>query len=88
MCRNIKPLFNFEPAASSQEIQDAAIQFVRKVSGMQKPNEKNQIPFDEAVKNISKEIEILFQKLETNSKPKNREEEAGKRRVRNERRFG
>lgn len=88
MCRNIKPLFNFEPKASQGEIHDAALQYVRKLTGMNKPNDSNQQAFDEAVKEIAHVTFHLFGHLETKAEPKNREVEAQKAKLRNEKRFG
>jgi hypothetical protein len=82
MCRNIKPLFNFEPPVTEEEIQDAALQFVRKISGFHKPSIVNEVAFQRAVADISKISEELLNSLETNAPPKNREEEAEKRRAR------
>lgn len=86
MCRNIKPLFNFEPPASDDEIHEAALQFVRKISGYAKPSAANQVAFDEAVASIAAASRSLLDGLTTNAAPKNREEEAAKRRARFERR--
>jgi hypothetical protein len=88
MCRNIKPLFNFQPKASHDEIHDAALQYVRKLTGMNKPNDTNQAAFDKAVKEIAHATSNLFGHLETKSEPKNREVEAQKAKLRNEKRFG
>lgn len=88
MCRNIKPLFNFEPVATDEEIRNAALQFVRKVSGFQKPSETNQKPFDKAVEEISKTVRHLFNSLETSAEPKNREVEAEKAKLRSQKKFG
>jgi hypothetical protein len=82
MCRNIKPLFNFDPPATESEIRDAALQFVRKVSGSTKPSKRNQEPFDRAVAAISASIQELFDSMETTQHPRNREEEAAKARAR------
>ncbi len=87
MCRNIKTLFNFEPPASDQEIRDAAIQFVRKVSGTCKPSAANQPAFDMAVDEIGVSLATLLDSLATSAAPKNREDEAAKARARNARRF-
>jgi hypothetical protein len=87
MCRNIRPLFNFAPKASHEEIHDAALQFVRKLTGMQKPTEANQEAFNQAVEEISHVTEHLFTGLHTQAQPKNREEEAEKRKIRNAKRF-
>lgn len=88
MCRNIRPLFNFEPPSSPDEIEAAAVQFVRKVSGMTKPAVVNQPAFDDAVAEIAEATARLLSRLETRAPPKNREEEAAKRRARNAKRFG
>ncbi|HKA19139.1 MAG TPA: DUF2277 domain-containing protein [Blastocatellia bacterium] len=82
MCRNIKPLFNFEPPVTEAEIRDAALQFVRKISGFHKPSISNEVAFQRAVDDISRVSEVLMSSLETNAPPKNREEEAEKRRAR------
>jgi len=82
MCRNIKPLFNFEPPVTEAEIQDAALQFVRKISGFHKPSMSNEVAFERAVEDISRVSRVLLSSLETNAPPKNREEEAEKRRAR------
>lgn len=88
MCRNIKPLFNFDPPASSEEIYAAALQYVRKVSGFQKPSQVNQAAFDQAVEDIAAATQKLFAHLHTNAPHKNREIEAEKARARNAKRFG
>ncbi len=88
MCRNIRPLFNFEPPSTPDEIQAAAVQFVRKVSGMSKPGGANLAAFDEAVASITQATAVLLAQLETRSPPKDREEEAARRRLANARRFG
>lgn len=88
MCRNIKPLFNFEPHATEPEIEAAALQFVRKVSGFTKPSEANQAAFDEAVHQIGHVVEDLLNALVTTAEPKNREEEAAKAHARAVKRFG
>ena len=87
MCRNIKPLFNFEPPATRAEMQDAALQFVRKVSGTTRPSRKNQEAFDRAVKAIADAVHELLHELETTQHPRNREEEAAKARARSALRF-
>lgn len=87
MCRNIRPLFNFEPKATSAEIQDAALQYVRKLTGMNKPNEVNEKAFNEAVAEIAHVTSHLFGDLETKASPKNREVEAQKRKERSAKRF-
>ena len=88
MCRNIKPLFNFEPKATSDEVDAAALQFVRKVSGFNKPSEVNEEAFNEAVKEISHATRHLLSHLATTAEPKNREEEAHKTHLRAIKRFG
>lgn len=87
MCRNIKTLFNFEPHATSEEVIAAALQYVRKVSGFNKPSEVNQEAFDEAVKEIAHTTAHLLHHLSTTAEPKNREEEAKKAHERNVKRF-
>lgn len=88
MCRNIKTLYNFDPPATIEEIQEAALQFVRKLSGFRSPSQVNQKTFDTAVAAISKDAQILLGSLKTDSKPKNRAEEAKKARERSAKRFG
>jgi len=88
MCRNIRPLFNFQPPATPQEIRAAALQYVRKVSGTRAPTGKNLAAFELAVEQISRATEELVASLETRAPPKNREEEANKARSRNAARFG
>jgi len=80
MCRNIRPLNNFEPPATSQEVHDAALQFVRKVSGATRPSAANQDVFDRAVHEIAHITQHLLDDLVTTAPPKNREVEAEKRR--------
>jgi hypothetical protein len=87
MCRNIRQLHNFEPPASEEEIQDAALQFVRKVSGSTKPSKANTEAFDLAVDEVTVATRKLLDSLVTNAPPKNREEEAAKRRAKYEARF-
>ena len=87
MCRNIRPLFNFDPPATDSEIELAAQQFVRKVSGYGKPSAANQAPFDVAVERIAAATRALLDDLTTNANPKNREQEAAKRRARSAQRF-
>jgi hypothetical protein len=88
MCRNIRPLFNFEPPASDDEIRAAALQYVRKVSGGERPSGKNVARFERAVEQISDITRELVNSLETAATPKNRLIEAEKARARNARRFG
>jgi hypothetical protein len=82
MCRNIRPLNNFQPPATSQEVHDAALQFVRKVSGTTRPSASNQEAFDRAVHEIAHVTQHLLEDLVTTAPPKDREVEAEKRRVR------
>jgi hypothetical protein len=82
MCRNIKPLFNFEPPVTDEEIRSAALQFVRKVTGFNKPSIANEAQFNRAVDDISRISKTLLSSMETNAPPKNREQEAEKRRAR------
>jgi len=88
MCRNIRPLFNFSPPATPEEIRAAALQYVRKVSGSRAPTGKNTNAFEQAVKRIAEVTQELVTSLETQSPPKSREVEALKARTRNARRFG
>jgi hypothetical protein len=88
MCRNIRPLFNFEPPATDDEIYDAALQYVRKISGTRKPTKDNEDAFERAVEVIAKATRKLVDSLETSAPPKNREVEAAKARARNAERFG
>ena len=87
MCRNIRPLFNFEPPASDDEVHEAALQFVRKISGYSKPSAANQAAFDAAVATISAASRQLLDDLTTTAAPKDRGAEAAKRRARSARRF-
>jgi hypothetical protein len=87
MCRNIRQLHNFEPPASGEEVDDAALQFVRKVSGSNKPSKANAEAFDRAVAEVAASTRKLLDSLVTNAPPKNREEEAAKRRAKFEERF-
>lgn len=82
MCRNIRPLFNFESPATPDEVRDASLQFVRKVSGFTKPSQANQAAFDRAVVEVSDVVTRLLNQLVTAAPAKNREDEAEKRRER------
>lgn len=82
MCRNIRQLFNFEPPATDDEVRNAALQFVRKVSGSSKPSKRNEEPFDRAVAAVTASVRELLDSMETTQPPKNREEEAAKARAR------
>lgn len=88
MCRNIKTLFNFEPPATKREIEAAAEQFVRKVSGFSKSSAVNEEAFSQAIKEISATTNRLMHHLETSAKPKNREQEAQRAHERAVVRFG
>jgi hypothetical protein len=87
MCRNIRPLYNFEPPATETEAHDAALQFVRKVSGFSKPSQANHGAFDRAVAEITDSTMRLLDSLVTNAPPKDREVEAAKRRARSAERY-
>ena len=87
MCRNIKTLYNFDPPATQEEIEAAALQFVRKLSGSTKPSKRNEFVFDQAVIDVSNVASKLLTALETNAPPKNREAEKEKARLRTEKRF-
>jgi hypothetical protein len=88
MCRNIRTLYNFEPATTGEEIRDAAIQYVRKVSGMQKPSHANQAAFERAVDAVAHATEHLLAELVTAAPPRDRAIEAERRRARAAVRFG
>jgi len=75
MCRNIRPLFNFEPLATDDEIRDAALQYVRKISGMRAPSRANADAFDRAVDEIASATDRMLRELETKAPPKDREAE-------------
>ena len=87
MCRNIKTLFNFEPPVTDEEIRAAALQFVRKLSGFNKPSKANEAAFLAAIDEIAAVSGNLLSSLETNAEPRNREEEAAKARARAAQRF-
>ncbi|HEY2716451.1 MAG TPA: DUF2277 domain-containing protein [Solirubrobacterales bacterium] len=87
MCRNIKTLYNFEPPASEDEIEAAALQYVRKISGFNKPSQANQEAFDAAVAAVTEVSAELLGSLVTAAAPKDREVEAARRRARAEQRF-
>jgi len=82
MCRNIRPLYNFEPPATHDEVRAAALQYVRKISGFTKPSQVNQEAFDRAVDEVAHASMHLLQALETNAPPKDREVEAAKAKAR------
>jgi hypothetical protein len=87
MCRNIKPLFNFDPPVTDEEIRAASLQFVRKISGYTKPSKSNEAAFEAAIGEIAAASARLMASLETDAHPKNREEEAAKRKARSAQRF-
>ena len=87
MCRNIRQLFNFEPQATDAEVRAASLQFVRKVSGFQKPSQANEPVFDEAIDDVARVVQRLLQRLVTNAPPKDREVEAAKRSAQARKRF-
>ncbi|HEY2686078.1 MAG TPA: DUF2277 domain-containing protein [Steroidobacteraceae bacterium] len=87
MCRNIKTLFNFEPPATEEEIRNASLQFVRKLSGFTHPSKANQPAFDKAVEDIAAAAGELVASLVTVSLPRNREEETAKAKARSQARF-
>jgi hypothetical protein len=87
MCRNIRTLHNFEPAATEDEIQASALQYVRKISGSTKPSQANQEAFDDAVEEIAEVTAKLLDRLVTTAAPKDREVEAAKAKARSEARF-
>jgi hypothetical protein len=87
MCRNIKTLYNFEPPTTHEEIHAAAVQYVRKVSGMQKPSRVNEAAFEQAIDEVAATTERLLEALVTNAAPRDREVEAARRRARAEARF-
>jgi len=88
MCRNIKTLFNFDPPVTDEEIRAASLQFVRKISGFNKPSKANESAFLSAVDEVGAVSSRLLRSLETNATPRNREEEAAKARARAATRFG
>jgi hypothetical protein len=88
MCRNIRPLFNFSPQATDDEVRAASLQFVRKISGFTKPSQSNQAAFDRAVDEVAAAARRLIDGLTTTATPKDREVEAAKARARSAARFG
>jgi hypothetical protein len=88
MCRNIKTLFNFDPPVTAEEVRAASLQFVRKISGFNKPSKANEALFMAAVDEVAAISTRLLNSLETNAPPKNREEEAAKAKARAAERFG
>ncbi len=88
MCRNIRPLFNFDPPATEDEIRAAAVQFTRKISGFTRPSKSNEEPFNQAIDEFAAAAKRLLAHLETNAPPRNREVEAMKARGRAQLRYG
>ncbi|HKE06385.1 MAG TPA: DUF2277 domain-containing protein [Candidatus Acidoferrum sp.] len=88
MCRNIKTLYNFDPPVTPEEVRAASLQFVRKITGFNKPSKANEAAFQAAIEDIANVSLRLLQSLETSAPPKNREEEAAKARARAAERFG
>jgi hypothetical protein len=88
MCRNIKNLFNFDPPVTEEEVRAASLQFVRKISGFNKPSKANEAAFEAAIEEVAGVSSRLLRSLETNAPPKNREEEAAKAKARAAERFG
>jgi hypothetical protein len=87
MCRNIRTLYNFEPRATSEEVQAAALQYVRKISGFTKPSQANEAAFNHAVEAVAAVSAELLDALQTNAPPKDREVEAAKARARSAQRY-
>jgi hypothetical protein len=88
MCRNIKTLFNFDPPVTPEEVRAASLQFVRKITGFNKPSKANETAFLAAIDEIAASATRLLRSLETSATPKNREEEAAKAKARTAERFG
>jgi hypothetical protein len=88
MCRNIKTLFNFDPPVTDEEVRAASLQFVRKITGFNKPSKANEASFQAAVDDVAALSTRLLRSLETNAPPRNREEEAAKAKARAAERFG
>jgi hypothetical protein len=88
MCRNIRPLFNFDPPVTPEEVRAASLQFVRKISGFTKPSKANEDAFEAAVEEIAELSRRLLKSLATTAPPKNREEEARKAKLRAAERYG
>ena len=88
MCRNIRPLFNFDPPVTPEEVRSASLQFVRKISGFHKPSKANEAAFQAAIDEVTRASTRLIKSLETSAPPRNREEEAVKAKARAAERFG
>ena len=87
MCRNIRPLYNFDPPATTEEVRDAALQYVRKISGFTQPSQANAEAFERAVEAVAEASERLLDELVTTAAPKDREVEAAKRKARSAQRY-
>lgn len=87
MCRNIKPLFNFEPAASDDEMRASALQYVRKISGYNRPSKANQAAFDRAVEQVAAVTRELLDSLVTDAQPRDRDMDIARRKARAEKRY-
>lgn len=87
MCRNIRTLFNFKPAATDEEIYAASLQFIRKLSGYNKPSRANEVPFNRAVVQVAAIARTLIDTMETTAEPRNRELEAARAKERSAQRF-
>jgi hypothetical protein len=88
MCRNIRTLFNFEPPATEEEIRASSLQFVRKLSGFNKPSQANEAAFNEAVESVAAAARVLIASLSTTAQPRDRRVESDKARERSRQRFG
>ncbi|WP_096271243.1 DUF2277 domain-containing protein [Paucisalibacillus globulus] len=88
MCRNIRTLYNFNPPATDEEIYAASLQYVRKITGFNKPSKMNEEAFNQAIQEIAAVTSKLLNSLETSAEPRNREVEAEKARIRSAKRFG
>ena len=88
MCRNIKTLFNFDPPVTEDEIRAASLQFVRKISGFNKPSKANEVAFQSAIDEVAEVATHLLRSLETTAPPRNREDDAAKAKARAMKRFG
>jgi hypothetical protein len=87
MCRNIRNLFNFDPPVTQEEIEAASLQFVRKITGFNKPSKANEVAFNAAIAQVTEITTTLLKALESNAPPKNREEEAARAKLRSATRF-
>src|SRR4051812_691569 len=87
MCRNIRPLFNFDPPVTDEEVRAASLQFVRKVSGFTKPSKVNEAPFEAAIEEVAAAAKRLLDSMATNAPPRNRDDERAKAKERGRKRF-